>query len=670
MQEVVKDDSATPLEAGPRPIVATPSPTAPILSPAWTTSNHFEPTAEIALRRRGAIRLGFCLRVAPTAVLTGCAWALAWETLGSFDIGAWLSYAVASAFVLAVALFSGAASRPSTRAALSVGLLAALAIWTAISLGWSPVPSFARDESLLIAFYAVALSVPLVTLRGEGERLAATSLVVVGLGSLALAAAFEVRFAAHPGNLFAGGRLAFPISYPNALAALLLVAFWPAIAVAAELRLPPIVRAAALGGAVAMLSDLLLAQSKGGAISLGVAGFAFFAFCPRRLRALVPALIVLAVVGSQAAVLTEPYRATSTELVSAMRHGGAVTLVLTAVAVAICAVYAIIDRRVTVSEPVRRTAGVIVVAAMTAAAVAGIATFFIAVDRPGHVFTKEWRSFKHISPRDTASTHFFSLGSNRYDFWRVALDEFRSHPVAGMGARGFYNAYLVEGRSNETPQRAHSLELDVLSETGIVGFLLLVGAGGFALASLWPGARVSVAGAGLLAAGVYFAAHTAVDWVWTIPEVGLVAFLLVGIGASSGGGGSLKGRIAIPAGVVALALALFGFAPPWLSSRFVNRAYDAGTISNAGNDLLWARRLDPLSADPDVAQAELSPSPEDIAPLERAVSKEPRREDLRYLLGTAYLRAGRTALARRELREAVRLDPLDDLARMALEKAR
>ena len=70
------------------------------------------------------------------------------------------------------------------------------------------------------------------------------------------------------------------------------------------------------------------------------------------------------------------------------------------------------------------------------------------------------------------------------------------------------------------------------------------------------------------------------------------------------------------------------------------------------------------------AQAELARSPADIPPLERAVDKEPRREDLRYLLGTAYLRAGRKADARAQLREALRLFPGDDLAKSALERAR
>src|SRR5439155_10468142 len=164
--------------------------------------------------------------------------------------------------------------------------------------------------------------------------------------------AFGVRFGAAPESLFVDGRLAFPITYPDALAALLLVAFWPAIGLAAEPRLPAIVRAGALGGAVAMLSALLLAQSKGGAIALVVSGLIFFAVCPRRLRALVPTLIVAALVGSQGSALTESYRASRAELISAMRHAGAVAAVLTGIAAAICLAYAVLDGRVRISARV------------------------------------------------------------------------------------------------------------------------------------------------------------------------------------------------------------------------------------------------------------------------------------------------------------------------------
>ena len=56
---------------------------------------------------------------------------------------------------------------------------------------------------------------------------------------------------------------------------------------------------------------------------------------------------------------------------------------------------------------------------------------------------------------ETTSTHLLTLGSNRYDFWRVAIHQFREHPVGGIGARGFRVAYLGARRSPETPARAH-----------------------------------------------------------------------------------------------------------------------------------------------------------------------------------------------------------------------
>jgi hypothetical protein len=617
-----------------------------------------------------SLHVGSWLRLLPTGVLVGCAWALAWDTGGSIDAADWLPYAVGCALVLAVVLLAGTAARPGWTSLSAGGLLLGFACWTAVSLDWSPVPSLARDDALLVGFYVVAFAVPLATLRSAQERLAAAALVVAGIGSLALAGAVELAVADRPADLFWDGRMAFPITYPNALAALVLVAFWPAVGLAAHRLLPVLVRATALGSACAMAAVWLLAQSKGGAFALASSGLVFFAVCPWRLRALVPTAVVAAAVGAAARTLTEPYRAREAHVATAIRDGGRTAAVVVAVTVGVGLVYAWLDRRTEVGDRTRRLAGRLVLAAAVAAVAGGIAAFFVTVHRPGHFLAREWRSFKHLPTHDTASSHLLSLGSNRYDFWRVAWREFERHPLGGIGARGFGPAYLVSGRSAETPARAHSVEMDALSETGIVGFLLLVGAGGLGLLVLLRGARASLVGAGLLGSGVYLAAHTAVDWVWTVPEVGLVALALAGIGASVESRGFLPPRAALPAGVAALALALLAFAPPWLSARYVARAYEATGAQAVRDDLRWARRLDPLSVDPLVAEAELASPPADIPPLERAVAKEPRLEGLRYLLGAAYLRAGRKAEARRELRIALRLYPGDGLARQALGRAR
>jgi hypothetical protein len=158
--------------------------------------------------------------------------------------------------------------------------------------------------------------------------------------------------------------------------------------------------------------------------------------------------------------------------------------------------------------------------------------------------------------------------------------------------------------------------------------------------------------------------------VWTIPAVGLPVFLIVGIALSENRSSPLAGRIAIPAGIAAALVALFAFSPPWLSSRFVQRAYDAPTASEAFDDLRWAKRLDPLSIDPYLAVTALVDSPADIPPLRSAVAKEPRSAELHFLLGLALLDAGRKADARRELRIALGFSPRDQVIRDVLERAR
>ncbi len=151
---------------------------------------------------------------------------------------------------------------------------------------------------------------------------------------------------------------------------------------------------------------------------------------------------------------------------------------------------------------------------------------------PGTLLSEKWASFEHPPSAAPGSTHLASLGSNRYDFWRVAVDEAGKHPLRGIGGRGFYTAYLQRRHSSETPLRAHSLYLDVLAETGVPGLLLLlVGAGAPVLLLVRRRARPS--GAAALGAAAYFFTHAAVDWIWTVRVVGVVAFLLVGIGCGS-----------------------------------------------------------------------------------------------------------------------------------------
>ncbi len=603
------------------------------------------------------------------AVLLVVTWRLSWSEHGSIAAGDWLPYAVLVALVLATVLLSGAAVLPAQAALVSLGLLVAFSAWEALSLTWSPVPSLARDEALLTLLYALVFATPLVTLRSDAERMVALGVLLAGLTLLGLAVALKLRFGSHPLDLYISGRLDFPIAYANAQPAILLVGFWPAVVLASQRAAPAAARSLALAAGVALLAVSLAAQSKGSALGIAISAIVFFAAFPGRLRSLVPTLLAFGLVGAAFYPLTEPFRTNGDAATrDAIRTVGTTVLSLTGAAIAIGLVYTLLDRRLELSERARALAGRIALGVLLLAVVGGLAGFFVKVHHPVGFAGDKWRSFKHLPGRERTGTHLLSLGSNRYDFWRVSLVEFKRHPLNGIGARGFATAYLQQRRSPETPERPHSLPLEVLSEDGLVGFALLAGALAIPLGLATRRATHAYAAAALGGA-VYWLAHASVDWIWTFPAAGIPFFLVLGIGASGDDKGGLRSPLRLTAGIVAILLALLAFAPPWLSARLVSHAEN--NPASAGTDLRWARRLDPLSLDPLFARADLTTSPaKAIPPLEEAVRMEPRAVEAQYRLGMAYLSAGRRINARSHLREALRLDPGDSLIIKALQSLR
>jgi hypothetical protein len=615
--------------------------------------------------------VGTLSRLLPAVLLLGATWLLAWQKGGSIAAADWLPEAILAALLLGTVLVSGAGVRPPGIALGGLAALIALAAWAAISIGWSSSPPGARDEALLTVLYAATLAVALVTLRTLRERTGAVGLCVAALTSIALATAIKL-IVAPDGSLFPGGRLFFPITYVNAVAALFVLGVWPAAVLAAQRTAPIVVRAAALGAGCALLATSIMAQSKGSALGLLVSAIVVFAVSPQRLRLLAPTAVLLACAAVGFRPLTAPYRATTgASLEAAIRRGGLLVLALAAAGVVAGAVLAACDRRWEPGPRARRIAGLAVLAVLVAALAAGAALFLARHDHPGRFVEAKWAAFKRYVPVGSAgattSTHLLSLGSNRYDFWRVALDSFADHPVAGVGARGYYSAYLLERRSNETPLRAHSLYLDEAAEGGLVGLALLLATLGLLLAALVRRRREAPAIAALGAAA-YFLAHAGVDWMWTFPALGIPLFLLIGAGAA-GGSRPLPRAASLGGATLAFAVAVLAFAPPYLSSRFTARAYSSP--ARAADDLRWARRLDPLSLNPSFARWRLATTPaERVAALEAARALEPRSIAVLYHLGLAQLAAGDRGAARTTLARALALDPRDGPIKRALRTAR
>ena len=612
-------------------------------------------------RRSAASTLAFTASQAVPVAVIGASVALqSWQE-GSILAEHWLPHAVVAALLLVAVLVSGSALRPRRSVVIAIASLAALAAWTAVSIRWSPVPSLARDEALLTALYVVALAVPAVVIRTESARAASVGVLVAMAGGLAVATATRLAVGSDPLELYFQGRLAAPIGYPNAQAAAFLLPLWPALAVAASDRFRTFVRAPAFAVAASVLAGSLTTQSKGGLVALVVSAAAVFLLAPTRVRLLVPTALAGAVVAAGYSQLTAPYRVADVVEEAAIRDAGRAWLLVTAGGMFAGLVYAALDRRVVVR--IRRSGLVtaFVAIAVLAGASAALAGSDVSLGQARELAVEKWEEATKPPPRDEdESTHFAELGSNRYDFWRVAYEEFRDHPVAGIGGRAFGPAYLLHRRSNETPTRAHSVWLDVLSETGLVGFaFLLVGIGALLFALAVHGVRDLLV-ASIAGSAVYFLAHASVDAVWTFPVVAVPFFLLVGIALSRRRDDRIGWRVAVPAAVATLVVVIAGFVPPWLSAQFTER-----------RQFEHARRLDPLSTEPLVAEASLARRGErKIGLLRDAIELEPRSSSLHYLLGRAYLGAGRTRDARVAFLRARSLNPREDVIEDALEELR
>lgn len=591
------------------------------------------------------------VRALPTAVLAASTVALAWRQDGSIASSDWLPYAALIALLLATVLTSSV-GRLSRLPLVAAALVAGFGLWAGISATWSPLPALARDEFLLCSLYASILLLQALTLGSRGSRLIALAGLTFALAGSAVATAAALRYAAAPLDGYTTGRLTSPVTYVNAQAAISAIAFWPALVLASRRGLPAGIRAAAFGGAVAMLAVWLMTQSKGGGIALAASALVVLALTPFRLRLLPPLLMAAGLVSTQYGPLTAPFREEGEALI---RHAGTTTLVLFLVALGVGVVYALGDNRITLPTRARRVAASAAAAVAATALVVSAAAAEDRIGDPGDWADRQWQAFKSTSTAsDERSSHLVSLGSNRYDFWKVSLAGFTDHPLGGIGARGFGPLYLQKKESYETPARAHSLPLEVLLETGIIGAILLGGA--FLL--LFVGVarkRATEVGAAALGALTYFTVHASGDWIWTFPAVGLPLFAFVGIALAPDAGRRIAGRPAMLAAAVATAFALILMVPPWLSSRLTTSAVQRRTDSG---QLDWARILDPISVEPLLAEATLAPDPQAaLAPLEEAVRKQPRAVALRLRLGLAYLDSGRIVDAQAQLRVAQDLFP-------------
>jgi hypothetical protein len=565
-------------------------------------------------------------------------------------------------------------ARPSRIVAASLCLFAAFTGWSFLSITWAQVKGDAWDGAnrtlLYLVVYAFFVLVPWRPLT-VAVLMGAYSLAVGAIGTIVLVLAARAN---DPAVYFQLGRFSSPSEYQNANCALFLAALTPALFLAARRGAPVVVRALMLANCGVLLELALLTQSRASLVALPVVLLVYFALVPDRARG----LLVLAAAGATGAA----YSGRLLHVFSALEHeegvrsavSSARTAVLaTAVVLALGgAVAAFVDRRLTVPEPLARWGSRSVVAAAGLAAAGALV--IVVTPNPIDRATRAWDDFKSHTATASRSSYFANgFGSNRYDIWRVALDEFRARPIYGAGPDNFAVAYLRERRSDEEPLYPHSLELQVLQQTGLVGAILFSGFLVLALLQLAPIRRAPPFARGVAVSSgavfLYWFVHGSVDWFWDVPGLSAPAFAALGLAAAvvhkpwAEAVPRRRPVVGWSAAAVAFVVVACTLVPPWLSAAEVQVAarswrHDPG---KAFARLHRARQLNPLADNPDLVAGAIASRLGDSramqASFERAVSRNPTNWYAWLELALAENNQGRRGAALRHLARAQALDP-------------
>ncbi len=152
--------------------------------------------------------------------------------------------------------------------------------------------------------------------------------------------------------------------------------------------------------------------------------------------------------------------------------------------------------------------------------------------------THAWSGFTSPrAPSNVSPNRLLTTDSYRWLWWKEAANAFAARPLGGWGAGSFGVVHLIYRQNTLPVAQPHSVPLQFLSETGLVGALLGVGALTLLLITAARSARRTEAGRGaamaLLAAGAAYLVHSLYDWDWNIPALTLPALLFLGVLAGS-----------------------------------------------------------------------------------------------------------------------------------------
>jgi hypothetical protein len=426
-----------------------------------------------------------------------------------------------------VGLAALVAERPLPRGSsgrIAIAGAALLVAWTTLSIAWAPLSGAALDDAQRSLLYlgaliaAGAFLVPGRPVRALEPALAAGALLTVcyGLSERLLPWLVELDRSES-----AAARLEQPLTYWNAMGLVAAIGLILAARLAGDASRPLAVRCGAAAASAPLGAGVYLTFSRGSLVAL-LAGLAVLALLlPWRGQLVAIGLTLGAAVLASVCVGVFPW-VRGLEDSGSRGVQGLVALVLL---VAVSMGAALITRRLAAAGQPAAAADV-AAPRHTVLALAAVVVVAIGI---AVVATNEARPDLRRPATGATPSRLVSVDSNRYEYWRVALDVFGEHPLAGVGAGGFRVEWLKRRDVDEAVVDAHSLVVETAAELGVVGLLalaLLLGGTAGAARSAYRVAPEAAAGPAAVAAA--WTTHSLLDWDWEMPAVTLIAVVCAG----------------------------------------------------------------------------------------------------------------------------------------------
>jgi len=566
-----------------------------------------------------------------------------------------LQVALALALALACAVWlwdGGLRVRASSLGWAGIVLLVLLAAWTGVTVVWSIAPESTWAQFNRTVAYVVVLVLAVTAGASDRRALVAAAAGFVGISVLVALYALGGKVAPglHVGGVFSldhtasVSRLRAPLEYWNALGLICALAAPLALRFAAASEAPRLARLAALASLLVLIVTLGLTYSRGGMLALGVGVAVAVALCAPRLRTLLLfGLAAVASVPPLAFAFTRPDLTGNGVPLAARQDDGLVLLAILLACMGVLlvcgALLVSLERRIA-AHPRRARAiarlGAVAAAAALLVIVAGAAASPRGIGggaKGGAERSSTQRQDDKTDPRRLTSTST----SNRGAWWAEARGAAADRPVQGWGAGSFFLLHRRYRHNTLDVLQPHSVPLQWLSETGVVGlglglgaFLALITAGAVAVRRTIAAGLDRAVGAAACAAGAAWLVHGTVDWDWDIPGVTIPALVLLGLvvgagarapeGAPSPAGRLGRSRRSDPArmgglalaSLLCLAVALSAVVPRYAREKADDALVGLGErpsdarLDEASTRAELATKLDPLAVDGLYASASIA----------------------------------------------------------------